>query len=281
MLVRVIVLGLAAVSLSGCLPPALQLVSWTATGLSYVFSGKGPSDHALSLAAEKDCATWRILKGEDICVEYKKEYKNGWEAVADTFHVPGTDSEQLASATIPATSDIEGEVLAFTSGGIQPLTSEEQTIVQVAADISMSPEQLEAIAPAAGSAKPLPINDAVVARVSAAPEDVKFPVDALSDINREIIFLVVGSFSNDAHAKRLQSNHKSLPMRIWNTQVGGKAVYRVLAGPVQQSELKVARVDLDKAGLRNSWAVKLCRASLSPPPCSVEPLQQANAAPIN
>lgn len=77
MLLKTVVLGLSALLLSGCLPPVLQVASWTVTGVSYVFSGKSVGDHVLSIAAEKDCATWRILQGKRICVDYDRVYDNG------------------------------------------------------------------------------------------------------------------------------------------------------------------------------------------------------------
>jgi hypothetical protein len=42
---------------SGCIFSAYQIASWSVTGVSYVFTGKGLGDHALSLATSKDCAT--------------------------------------------------------------------------------------------------------------------------------------------------------------------------------------------------------------------------------
>ena len=36
-------------------------------------SGKSVSDHAISAVAQKDCATWRLIKGDPICVDYPSE----------------------------------------------------------------------------------------------------------------------------------------------------------------------------------------------------------------
>ena len=54
--------------ISGCaLPPAIAIASYAATGISYLTSRKGPSDHALSAMVDMDCAMFRVVMGEDIC----------------------------------------------------------------------------------------------------------------------------------------------------------------------------------------------------------------------
>lgn len=64
--------GLAIVGapllLGGCgLPPAVVAFSYAMDGLSYASSGKSVTDHALSAAAEQDCAMFRMIQGRDIC----------------------------------------------------------------------------------------------------------------------------------------------------------------------------------------------------------------------
>lgn len=70
-LTRVGVLGALAFQLSGCLvalPPAIQLASFAADGISYATTGKSVTDHAISAVTERDCAMTRVLAGEDICM---------------------------------------------------------------------------------------------------------------------------------------------------------------------------------------------------------------------
>ena len=102
----VIALGLLV---GGCFLPAYQIASWTATGVSYIFSGKGPGDHALSLAMHKDCATWRVLQGKEICVDYGRDFESSWDAMASTWKVPEqtevTDKDLLASGPDDPVSD--------------------------------------------------------------------------------------------------------------------------------------------------------------------------------
>ena len=57
--------------LGGCgLPPAVAIASYVADGVSYLVTGKSVTDHGISEATGRDCATWRLIKFESPC---KKE----------------------------------------------------------------------------------------------------------------------------------------------------------------------------------------------------------------
>lgn len=60
--------------LGGCvafaLPPTLTAASYAADGASLLFSGKSVTDHALSGAADEDCALWRMVRFESPCRPY-------------------------------------------------------------------------------------------------------------------------------------------------------------------------------------------------------------------
>lgn len=54
--------------LAGCaLPPAVTVASLFAGGVSYVTTGKGTTDHAISAIAHEDCALLRVVNGKPIC----------------------------------------------------------------------------------------------------------------------------------------------------------------------------------------------------------------------
>lgn len=60
--------------LSGCgLPPAVMIASYAADGVSYVATGKSVSDHGISGVTGRDCAVWRIIKGQSICKDEPTE----------------------------------------------------------------------------------------------------------------------------------------------------------------------------------------------------------------
>ena len=88
------------------------------------------------------------------------------------------------------------------------------------------------------------------------------------------IYLVMGSFRDRSNAERLGDRHSGVTTSIAKIDADGRTMYRLLAGPIEKTALTGVRVDLAKAGIRNSWAVRLCRRSLSAPPCTPA-LQQA------
>ena len=89
------------------------------------------------------------------------------------------------------------------------------------------------------------------------------------------IYLVIGSFRSNNRAEKLQSKHAAMETAIMKASVRGSSLFRVLAGPIERTGLASARKVLSNVGVRNSWAMRLCKATLTPPPC-VLPLQQAS-----
>ncbi|MEL0107244.1 MAG: SPOR domain-containing protein [Rhodospirillales bacterium] len=68
--VRASAVALLPMFLSGCgLPLGVQVASWAVDGISMLATEKSVSDHGISAVAQKDCALWRIFKGESICRE--------------------------------------------------------------------------------------------------------------------------------------------------------------------------------------------------------------------
>jgi hypothetical protein len=76
----------AAFLLSGCgLPPAFTFASYALDGMALLSTGKSVSDHALSAAAKKDCAVWRVVKDEEVCREYEAGEKSFIVAEAERW----------------------------------------------------------------------------------------------------------------------------------------------------------------------------------------------------
>ena len=75
--------------LAGCaLPLPIRLASWAIDGISLLTTKKSIADHGISVVAERDCAMWRSLTGEDICVDNDAGSST---AVAEAEKPPGTD----------------------------------------------------------------------------------------------------------------------------------------------------------------------------------------------
>ncbi len=54
-------------SLAGCASPAVFVATQAASGVSYLTTGKGTTDHVISAALEEDCALHRAIRGNAVC----------------------------------------------------------------------------------------------------------------------------------------------------------------------------------------------------------------------
>lgn len=86
---RSILVALYLVCMSGCasIPPALDYASWALSGVAYMATGKGPSDHALSYVTKKDCSLLNLLFLQPLCKpvveEEITELPVDWDMAAD------------------------------------------------------------------------------------------------------------------------------------------------------------------------------------------------------
>jgi len=66
---RTMLLVFCVSSASGCamLPPLIEHGYTVLSGISYLATSKGPSDHFLSLLTRKDCSLFRLLRGQPVC----------------------------------------------------------------------------------------------------------------------------------------------------------------------------------------------------------------------
>ena len=68
--IRASAVALIPMFLSGCgIPIGVSIASWVIDGISLAATEKSVSDHGISGVAQKDCALWRIFKGDPICRE--------------------------------------------------------------------------------------------------------------------------------------------------------------------------------------------------------------------
>lgn len=121
-LARVSVLGALAFQLSGCLvalPPAIQLASFAADGISYATTGKSVTDHAISAVAERDCAMGRVLTGDDICAAPNPQLAmlpkaSGLMATSNLHNIKAAADDQdfrSASVTLGSVPDDVDEIM--------------------------------------------------------------------------------------------------------------------------------------------------------------------------
>ncbi|MGE0256080.1 MAG: hypothetical protein AB7N54_18270 [Alphaproteobacteria bacterium] len=94
MRVRLGVLLLLPTLLGGCaLPLEYNLASYAIDGLSYLFSGKSATDHAISTVTERDCALLRAFDGDEICHDAAPDIDDVVERDGPTVREPVTVAE--------------------------------------------------------------------------------------------------------------------------------------------------------------------------------------------
>ena len=102
MLKRKLLLSLSLVSIQGCailgIGGVYQTIDTVSTGanvVSYGATGKGLSDHAISVATGKDCQMFNVFKNKNIC-RIRKTY--------EVRHLQERDNQQLQVETLPNTN---------------------------------------------------------------------------------------------------------------------------------------------------------------------------------
>jgi hypothetical protein len=88
---RLAVSLLVLAGLNGCavLPPAVLYAAYSATGVTYITTGKGPLDHLVSEVREEDCAFLRVMQNGKICTAIEATPLTAFEAKYDPVHVGG------------------------------------------------------------------------------------------------------------------------------------------------------------------------------------------------
>ena len=277
--------------LQGCaLPVPIQVASWIIDGISYLATEKSVAEHGVSFVAQKDCALWRGLKGENFCLEDIE----GIYALWDTDE--SGDSGALAENSPPAPGELEGapedladfETAAGAPDGepgaadAAPTGSLEEAALPAApVPEATPPEPLEA-------ADPVPMR-LVAARLEiAAPEAVPGipetlqpetplaavpePVFNLSRFFQTLVrpadppgteqsggddmYYVIGSFRRIIEAERLAEHHFNLEPAVIVAIQNGRKNFRVVVGPYTQADEDLLRRAISRTGLSNIWAMR-------------------------
>lgn len=229
---RLLLVGVAASQLMSC--ASLELIA--AGGVSYLLTGKGLSDHALSMTMDEDCAFHRVLFDEPLCAPDVLTNETSDVLIAatqDAEQTPGTDknTEVMAAVTGEASTLVADDSLRQNQG------------FAVSEDNALLPSGVESI-------------DSFV--------NVDLPNESLSEAQ---IYAVVGSFNDLKYAFE-----RSTLYRIYNTHIieapkDSGVRYRVVIGPLQDKGLIEHIPQKSDIDTNPHWAVELCEDSLSPPPC--------------
>lgn len=240
---RVWLLAGTAFLVSGCgLPIGVQMASMAIQGMSLMATEKTLTDHGISLVAQRDCALWRGLGGDPVCVD--TETLDGPIAVAaaepDAVGAAGADGpvEHVASWA-PALAPRKPVPEAPAPG---------RFAVDVAA--------LDGVTPAAGGARFAVLKDDMASDPVAHP--VAVPVEAASPLPSDPaddLYFIIGSFRTTERAWRLVDSRRDLSPTVVRAEAKGHTVYRVAVGPFTADDRAAQRRRLTASGIGDAWVL--------------------------
>ena len=263
---------LSLLILSGCaLPVPLRLASWAIDGISLLTTKKSITDHGISLVAERDCAMWRSLTGDEVCVDNDAGSST---AVAEAEAPDGADAAESLAVFETAAGTPASETIAYATP--RAVVWLEETAFgetdPAAASFAAPFVERAGRADEEVGARPAPWrNDANVfendptdvAAADRAPRRVVARANTLgampapgARVPRGIYF-VVGSFRSLANARRLAGRHVSLAPMVVSAEMDGGSVFRVMVGPFSRRDRQDGRRRVLRAGIFDAWAISL------------------------
>ncbi|MFQ5957828.1 MAG: SPOR domain-containing protein [Alphaproteobacteria bacterium] len=273
------------------------------------FTGTESGERAVAAATESDCAEPRTALGQntnagcsgggDIVVAAATR-----SAIAAT---PDRDAAVIGKAELTAAKESDATSGAITGAELAAVTEnaggDEARVATPEAPSSMrlAREMASAVGtprPAAnpstatppvtglaawdgptGVTPPWPLPHPAAAEPETPPQPEPTVETTGDPENRKATYLVVASYRLSENADRLIERLQEFSPTITAAPIEGKVYFRVVTGPYTSAEITAVRERLAAKGLGESWAISLCTADLSAPPCAApEPSAGAPAA---
>lgn len=83
------------------------------------------------------------------------------------------------------------------------------------------------------------------------------PVNAEPVNSTAHVYFVVASFDDTLNATKLLNRHRSLDIQLIVGNFDGQRVYRGIVGPYRHADIEKAEKRISRAGVKNTWAVRL------------------------
>lgn len=276
---RFLVAAGACAALSGCaLPVPIQVASWAADIISVVATDKSLTDHGLSAITDKDCALHRAVTEDDNVVCREVDDSADTVQVADVGGAaapkalsgkgraingaPAIEAVEAAVAKAPAVTEVAAFETAAAPAG-------EQTVV-VRVDLA-------ALAPKAEAQNRPYVKLAALAADAGGPQ-----ADIVAQRPRAGFYYVIGSFRGSDRAKAHMDTYGALLPAVIQGRIGkdGREVFRVVVGPFQEQERKVAFRRIKHAGIADTWAIRVTPEDWRVA-AKARPVQQADAGTLS
>lgn len=232
-----ILLILCTSLLGACaLPVPVQMASWALDGVSMLTTRKSVTDHGISILAQKDCAIWRGVKGDDICQEGDDILTAFAEAISSADADPQVPPEPQTEV---------GELAAFEVAA-GPVIDVKEIVSSPA--VSLFEADSEAVVA-------VPAEEDATAVTPEPPPPAK-PASASAGGNN--IYYVIGSFTGPARAERLAARHALLDGKVMRgRKTNGDEVFRSVVGPFGSDQRESVQRQIIKAGISDAWETRV------------------------
>lgn len=269
-------LGGSALLIAGCaVPVPLQVASWALDGISLLVTEKSVTDHGLSIVAKQDCAVWRGVTEGELC----RDWDDGGTMVAERDSLPEPVSKPVLvnSFAPPAQSDIP--LLNTNLDDSLPNIEELTNFVTAAGPAPRTPSVTRPLQPPVASAPkrlaaattvrlaPQPVAYKTAAKVVARPAVAKTAPPKRQIATARVkpaasepvagIYFVIGSFRNYGNARDLAGRYGGLVPEVLAAKLDGAPVYRVVVGPAQDGQERALHRRVARAGLSDTWAIRV------------------------
>lgn len=253
----------ATTSVTSC--ATLELVTFGITGISYVATGKSLTDHAISTVMSQDCALYRIIIGQNACID-EEALPNSVMLAQAPVKEPSAKRTQMAALLREPNSnrdELNPVVTNLKIPVISPPTSVHSKLIYTDSNAtSVLASQLRGHSNKAMHAQPNKqeinkqelINDVTwldrIVSVQATPK----------------LFAVLGSFNQLEFANERMAIHSEYdPKLVTVTKSDHSVQYRVVVGPLNEESYQQY---VAQTGQLDAWRVMLCQDNYSLPPCN-------------
>ncbi len=273
--------------IAGCgISPVVEVAYYGLQGLSLAASGRSVGDHAISAMLDKDCAVFRLVKGEAVCREPKEDEVPVSVAIARALKEDASAPRVVADADDPESGEnTEGAERTIASAAtLDPMMVPRSMSDDVPAVAGIAAVENATAPRTAAFSKPPPrqVAAAVTVRPLSAPEtaapgrqrtgwEATVALAERPDRVPGIRVLVLGSYLTRLRARRAARQWPSIATTVVSARIRGKTYYRVVTGPVGLAGIADERARLKSHGVPEFWTAKICPAGTSRPRCVVLP----------
>lgn len=242
---KILLVAIATTQVTACASLELMAVG----GLSYLITGKGISDHALSMTTGKDCAFHRILTDGSLCADSADSINDEQEILlaSNTEEQPSAFAYLFPEETQPSEATNEASLP-------ESATSLPEDVTALIADNSNSET-----------------NQSFVTDFDRESINVRIDTDLPSENTiQPQVYAVVGSFNDLKYAFERSSLYRIYNTQIIETPGGSDTRYRVVVGPLDDRDLVSHIPNKTSIDTQPPWAIDLCADTLLPPPCNTD-----------